>query len=331
MNLTMRIATEQKAEADYTNAHLIYTRLVAVNQEHPNLVAQQDLDTAEAKDLTTAAAIAAAKADVEKYQTLVATRKSPRRSMAWSPAVTPIRARSSRPAPRPTPKPCRLVRVSDNYRLRLDFPVSVDYVKHQLGDPVEVRVESLDGKTFTGTISRFTHDVDDRHADDDHGNRGAQSEPRIGAGHVCHRGLEGGKASPSAGHSHRSGCRRQKHHRLCRQPKIMKLRNATVTLGLETPDKYEVVSGLNEGDLVVIGNRASFNPARKSNPNSSRSLRAMKIEIKPFIDQCAFHAAIVFMRLERKIPCRRNRRRFLWLPDGHRKTNLGTAETARIF
>ena len=62
------IATEQKAEADYTNAHLIYMRLAAVNKEHPNLVAQQDLDTAEAKDRTTAAAIAATKADVDKYQ-----------------------------------------------------------------------------------------------------------------------------------------------------------------------------------------------------------------------------------------------------------------------
>ena len=43
-------------------------RLAAVNKEHPNLVAQQDLDTAEAKDRTTAAAIAATKADVDKYQ-----------------------------------------------------------------------------------------------------------------------------------------------------------------------------------------------------------------------------------------------------------------------
>ena len=57
------IATEQKAEADYTNANLIYTRLQSVNQDHPNLVAQQDLDTAQANDLTTAAAIAAAKAE----------------------------------------------------------------------------------------------------------------------------------------------------------------------------------------------------------------------------------------------------------------------------
>ena len=40
------LAAEQKAEADYTNAHLIYTRLLAVNHDHPNLVAQQDLDTA---------------------------------------------------------------------------------------------------------------------------------------------------------------------------------------------------------------------------------------------------------------------------------------------
>src|SRR5208283_2945960 len=48
--LNSALATEQHTEADYKNAHLDYTRLVAVNQEHPNLVAQQDLDTAEAKD-----------------------------------------------------------------------------------------------------------------------------------------------------------------------------------------------------------------------------------------------------------------------------------------
>ena len=54
------------------------------------------------------------------------------------------------------------MRVSDNYLLRLDFPVTVDYVKDvKLGDPVEVRVDSLNGKKFTGKISRFTSEVDD--------------------------------------------------------------------------------------------------------------------------------------------------------------------------
>ena len=64
------IATEAKAEADYTNANLIYSRLSTVNKNQPNLVAQQDLDTAEARNLSTLAAIAAARADVERYRTL---------------------------------------------------------------------------------------------------------------------------------------------------------------------------------------------------------------------------------------------------------------------
>jgi hypothetical protein len=39
-----------------------------------------------------------------------------------------------------------------------------------------------------------------------------------------------------------------------------------VKLGLETPDKYEVLSGLREGDLVVIGNRAGFQAGQKVEP-----------------------------------------------------------------
>ena len=39
-----------------------------------------------------------------------------------------------------------------------------------------------------------------------------------------------------------------------------------VKLGLETPDKYEVLSGLHEGDLVVIGNRAGFQAGQKVEP-----------------------------------------------------------------
>ena len=65
------MAAVQKAEADHADAHLIYTRLVGVNQQQPNLVAQQDLDTAEAKDHATAAAIDAAKADVARVSDAV--------------------------------------------------------------------------------------------------------------------------------------------------------------------------------------------------------------------------------------------------------------------
>jgi hypothetical protein len=39
-----------------------------------------------------------------------------------------------------------------------------------------------------------------------------------------------------------------------------------VMLGLETPDRYEVISGLQEGDLVVVGSRAQFQAGEKVSP-----------------------------------------------------------------
>ncbi len=156
------MAAVQKAEADHTDAHLTYTRLVGVNQQQPNLVAQQDLDTAEAKDRATAASIAAAKADVERFQTLLAYtqitapfdgvitwRYADPGALIQAGTASDTQAKS-------------LLRISDNFHLRLDFPVSVDYVKDiHLGDKVDVRVESLGGKSFTGAISRFTQKVND--------------------------------------------------------------------------------------------------------------------------------------------------------------------------
>src|ERR1700687_3407559 len=55
-----------------------------------------------------------------------------------------------------------LARVSDNTLLRLDFPVSVDYVRGiRLDARASVRVDSLGGRTFKGKIARFSDKVDD--------------------------------------------------------------------------------------------------------------------------------------------------------------------------
>ena len=259
-------ATEQKAEADYTNAHLIYTRLQSVNKDHPNLVAQQDLDTAEANELTTAAAIAAAKANVEKFQTMVSYTQitAPFDGVVthrYADPGTLIQAGTSSDT-----QALPLVRVSDNYRLRLDFPVTVDYVKDvQLGDSVAVRVDSLNGKTFTGTISRFTHDVDDNTrtmiTEIEVPNPNLELMPgmyatvvlkvekRLQVLAVSTEAVAGGK-TPTVYVVNQDN----------------QIEERAVKLGLETPDKYEVLSGLNEGDLVVIGNRAGFQVGQKVEP-----------------------------------------------------------------
>lgn len=263
--LNNAVAAEEKAEADYTNAHLIYTRLLAVNQAHPNLVAQQDLDTAAANDQSAADAIAAAKDDVEKYQTLEAYTKitAPFDGIITHRYADPgalIQAGTSSDT-----QSLPLVRVSDNYRLRLDFPVTVDYVKDiQLGDTVDVSVGSL-GETFTGKISRFTHDVDE------------DTRTMITEIEVPNPNLEivpGMYASVTL--------KVENHPHALAVPigaildgavpevyvvnRNNQIEERPVKLGLETPDKYEVLSGLREGEDVVVGDHSSLQTGEKVQP-----------------------------------------------------------------
>ena len=259
-------AAGQKAEADYTNAHLIYTRLLSVNNDHPNLVAQQDLDTAQANNLATTAAIAAAGANVEKYQTMVAYTQitAPCDGVVthrYADPGTLIQAGTSSDT-----QALPLVRVSDNYRLRLDFPVTVDYVKDvQLGATVEVRVESLNGKALTGTISRFTHEVDDN-------TRTMTTEIEVPNPNL--ELVPGMYATVVLKVEQRLQALAVPTEAVIngQPPAILvvnrdnEIEQRAVTLGLETADKYEILSGLHEGDLVVIGNRSGMQAGQRVAP-----------------------------------------------------------------
>jgi len=265
------VATEKKAEADYRNAHLAYSRLTAVNQDHPNLVAQQDLDTAESRDSDTSAAIAAAKAEVEKYQTLLDYTKitAPFDGVVTRRYTDPGSMIQAGTASQALP----LLRLSDNYHLRLDFPVSVDYVQNiHVGDPVDVQIESLGGKTFTGKISRFTDRVDETTrtmtAEMEVANSKLELIPGMYATVVL-------KAD-------------QRPHAVAIPTEAVSAGKSTVlvvnadneveqraiTLGMETPTKYEVLSGVKEGDLVLIGNTSQLKPGEKVEPKLTNLLAA---------------------------------------------------------
>jgi len=260
------IATEQKAEADYTNAHLIYLRLAAVNKEHPNLVAQQDLDTAEAKDLTTAAAIAATKADVAKFNTLVAY------TFITAPFDGVITKRYADPGAliqagtASDTQALPLVRVSDNYRLRLDFFVSQKYVKDtHVGDPVEVRVESLGGKNFTGIITRTTERVEEQTrkltVEIEVPNPSLELVPGTYAAVVLKV-----ESRPHALAIPTEAVPTGQQSSVYVVNDKDEIEERPVTLGLETPTRYEVTAGLKEGDLVLIGRRSKVKPGQKVEP-----------------------------------------------------------------
>jgi RND family efflux transporter MFP subunit len=265
------MAAERRAEADYRDMHLAYTRLVAVNKEHANLIAQQDLDTAEAKDATTEGALAAAKADVEKYQTLWGYTRitAPFGGVITKRYADPGALIQAGTASQTQAMP--LVRLADNTLLRLDFPVTVDYVHNiRLGSSVNVRVESLGGRTFDGKIARFTNKVDD------------STRTMIVESEVKNPTLElvpGMYATVTLKVDERPHALAIPIEAVPQGAKTVLVVNSRqqveerhVTLGLETPAKYEVLSGLHEGDLVLVGNPGQLVAGQRVQPKLTEPL-----------------------------------------------------------
>jgi RND family efflux transporter MFP subunit len=265
------LASYRRAQADYRDAHLAYTRLVAVNKDHPNLIAQQDLDTAEARDATAQGTVAAAKADADKYQTLVGYTRitAPFGGVITKRYADPGSLIQAGTASDTQAKP--LVRVSDNTLLRLDFPVSVDYVHGiRLDAPLSVRVESLGGRAFQGKIARFASKVDDSTrtmlVEMEVPNPALELVPGMYATvtlkvderpHALAIPVEavppGGKSVLMVNGAHEVEVR-------------------PVTLGIETPGRYEVLAGLREGDLVMIGNPAQVSAGQRVEPRLTAPL-----------------------------------------------------------
>ena len=252
-DLDRAIATHQRAAADYKDAHLAYTRLIEVNKEHPDLVAQQDLDTAEAKDATAAGALAAASSDVEKYRTMVGYTRitAPFGGVVTKRYADPGALIQAGTASQTQAMP--LVRVSDNNVLRLDFPVSVDYVSEIRSDePVTVHVDSLGNRTIEGRIARFANRIDDS-------TRTMMVEMEV---HNPSLDLVPGM------YAHVTLKVDERQHALAipieavpAESKVAyvvnrehRIEEHKLTLGLETSDRYEVLNGLREGDMVVVGN-----------------------------------------------------------------------------
>ncbi|HUO68187.1 MAG TPA: efflux RND transporter periplasmic adaptor subunit [Gammaproteobacteria bacterium] len=256
-DLDHALAAYNRTEADYKDAHLSYTRLLAANREHANLIAQQDLDTGEARDAAAAGALAAAKADVDKYRTLndYARITAPFGGIVTKRYADPgalIQAGTSS-----NTQTMPLIRLSENRRLRLDFPVPVDYVSRIRDDsPVMVRVDSLGGRTFASKIARFTHRVDES-------TRTMMTEVEVGNDALDL--VPGMYATVTL--------KIDEHRNALAVPieavpsgattvfvvnSSQRIEERQIKVGLETATQYEVLEGLEEGDRVVIGNSAQL-------------------------------------------------------------------------
>jgi RND family efflux transporter MFP subunit len=272
-----------RAESAHDIAHLSATRLVAVSKTQPRLIAQQDLDEAASRDRGSEAQVATARAAIAAAKSQLAMAKASQAKTNTLVGYTRITApfagvithryadtgamiqagTSSQTQAMP------LVKLSETRLLRLIMPVPESAVPrirdHQ---PVTVFVPSL-ARTFPGTVARSSGrlDADTRtmRVEVDVPNPGLELIPGMYA--QCSVALQQSKDALTIPVQavDRDTSAGGKTRVLVVSPQNT-IENREVVLGLDSAERIAVTSGLAEGDLVVVANRAQLKPGMKVSP-----------------------------------------------------------------
>ena len=269
-----RAGEEQtRAESAYSVAHITYTRLADVQKSRPELVAQQEIDVAQGKDLEASAgvssskdalaaaeqALLAAKAALDKDKALFAYA---RMTAPFEGVVTQIYAYTGALLPAGTSATkgdSALCHLSQNNLLRLVIPVPERAVPEiSNGQTLEVNVSALH-KTFTGKISLFSDQIDLT-------TRTMHTEVTVpNANYALVPGMYASVKMPlhtvtnvltiplQAVQSTGTG---QGTVLLVNSSNHLERRE--VKLGLQSPTDAEVLTGLGENESVVFGEQSQF-------------------------------------------------------------------------
>jgi len=276
-----------RLEAQHNVAHLQAQRLSGVAKQTPGLVAQQEVDNVVGADL-------ALEAQVEAGKSALATAKSnlevarardqhdrvlfdyARITAPFEGVVTQRYANQGALMQAGTSSSTQampLVRLSEDDLFRLVIPVPESYVKYiHVDDPVEIRVASL-GRTFPGKVTRFSMDVT---AD----TRTMHTEVNVpNPSHVLMPGMY---AEATLTLEHKNSALvvpLQAVNQSGGQASIFLvdpdnvLQERKITLGLQTANDAEVLSGLNEGDRVVVSDRSGLKAGTHVKPQQVEVLQ----------------------------------------------------------
>ncbi len=259
-------------EALYKALHLEYTRLNGVFESQPGIVAQQEVDDAQGKDLAAQSQVDAGQAALEAAQSRLAAAKArlihdqslydySKITAPFSGVVTDRYANLGtlvQAGVGSSTQAIPIVRLSQDDLFRLVIPVPESYVKFiRIGDPVDVRVPSLN-RTFPGKVARFSVDVrvDTRtmHTEVDVRN----------PNHVLVPGLY---AEATLTLEHRDDIPTVPVQALSHEgdktsvfvvDQNGRLQDRPVQTGLTTSSYVEIVSGLHEGEQVVVGDHSGL-------------------------------------------------------------------------
>jgi RND family efflux transporter MFP subunit len=267
-----------RAEAAHEMAHLSYSRIADVLKREPGLVPQQEVDEAHSRDLVAEAQVSTAKSNLKtaeqharvsradqgrvetlhKYLTITAPFEGVVTKRYANIGAMIQAGTSSQAMP--------VVQLSQNNLLRLILPVPESSVgRVRVGETVDVRVPSL-GRTFPGQVARLAEKVQpstrtmDTEVDVQNPSLtlipGMYAEVKL---HIAESRaalaipLDAVDRSTSSARAYlvASGV----------------IRIVPVTLGLETDQSVEILSGLKEGDTVVVGRHAGLREGQRVQVN----------------------------------------------------------------
>ena len=283
----------RRAQTAHDIAHLSFTRLFQVASQKPGLVAQQEIDDARSKDLAAEAQVAAARSGLDSANEQIRVNQAAlgriKTMLDYARVIAPFDGVVTKryadtgsmiqagTASQTQAMP--LVRLSENSLLRLIVPVPESAVPTiHFGQQVEVRVPTIN-RTFSGKVARFASKLSastrtmDTEIDVPNPKMvmvpGMYAEVRLNLDYrnkvlaipVTAVDLVGGDVSsqPKGGANGSSG-------RVMVVTAGNRIEIRTVSLGLETANNVEVLSGLKEGDLVVIGERSILQTGQEVQP-----------------------------------------------------------------
>ena len=260
-----------RAAADYAALHTEYDRLKQASEARPGLIAQQELDDAEAKDLSAKAQVEAARSELASREQGLGAAQADHRHYAsladysritapfdgivtwrYADTGTLLQAGTSNSGSMPVIKLAQV----NILRLRLPVPESSAGYVH-IGDTARIHITAT-GEQLTGKVVRTTGELDlstrSLQVEIDLDNKDGKLTPGMYADVTLDIRRSGNGLTIPAEAVDRSQSApfslvvdAQGH-----------IEKRTLSLGMETPRFIEVIGGLHEGERVVAANLSSF-------------------------------------------------------------------------
>jgi RND family efflux transporter MFP subunit len=276
-----------RAKANYAAVHANAFRLKQASDARPGLIAQQELDDAEARDLEAAAQVDAAKSTLDAMQQQLGVSQAKQQQVStmadysritapfsgvitwrYADTGTLIQAGTSNAGSAPVVKIAEI----GTLRFRLPVPDEIAPYVHD-GDTATIRIDALN-RTIDGKVDRSTDALDPAtrtmQVEVDVPNRDGTLTPGMYA-----------EVTLNVKHSNNTlVVPVQAVDRSGPQPVALvvnaqnRVEKRIVQTGVATADRVEILSGLRDGEQVIVANQSSFQPGELVTPKRSAMVEA---------------------------------------------------------